>query len=218
LFTDAPRLDLHDLAGGKGTADGSQVENASADSSIPVGESVSEAPAAENAALSLPVVSPEAVPKSWQKTPLPLSGGRDVYVYRGFAKNAEPFMATVVREGEIGGILSRRVDAAHDAIFNQVERDPVLAGPERAGVVRVRIPAAVWDELVRTNSISERGEYPGFSRKLNSSEIRVNSTEAGRVINNLEKEILPPDPYYDFRPGAARPSRPLDSGDGEEPQ
>jgi hypothetical protein len=126
---------------------------------------------------------------------MPLSNGKDVYVYRGFARNAESRLTTgVVREGEIGGILSRAVDTANDAIFNQVGRDPVLTGPTAGGVVRVRIPSAVWDELVKTNNLSERS-YPGFSRNLNSTEIRVNSVEAGKLINNLQN-ILPPDHFY----------------------
>ncbi|HEY8200887.1 MAG TPA: DUF4157 domain-containing protein, partial [Actinomycetota bacterium] len=169
---------------------------------------------------SLPTVDPAGLPATWRATPVPLSNGQDVFVYRGFARNASTYQATVVREGEIGGILSRRIDAAQDAIFNQVGRDPVLTGPESGGVVRIRIPAATWDELVRTNSISERGGYPGFSRQITSTELRVNSVEAGRVINGLPKEVLPPDPYFDFRPGAVRPARPQPAsqpGPGEAP-
>ncbi len=158
--------------------------------------------------VTLPTVNPDTIPTSWLKTPLPQSGGQDVYVYRGVAQNAANRVGQVVGEGEIGGVLSRNMDAAQDAIFNQVGRDPVLAGPESGGVIRVRIPADVWDELVKTNSISERGNYPGFSRQLQSTEIRVNSPEAARVINGLPKDVVPPDPYYDFRPGAVRPAKP----------
>ena len=153
------------------------------------------------AASSLPIVPIENIPGSWRVIQLPLSGGADIIVYRGFARNAESHSATVVREGEIGGILTRALDTANDAIFNQVSRDPVLTGENAAGVVQIRIPAAVWDVLVSTNSVSERGGYPGFSRRINSTELRVNSVEAGRLINSLPNTILPPDPAYDFRLG-----------------
>jgi hypothetical protein len=157
---------------------------------------------------SLPIIDTTTIPGTWTKNPLPLSNGKDIYVYRGFARNAEPHMGTgVIREGEIGGILSRAIDTANDAVFNQVGREPILTGPNAGGVVRIKIPSALWDELVKTNNISERS-YPGFSGKLNSTEIRVNSIEAGQVINKLPQDILPPDPYYDFRPGIKRPISP----------
>jgi hypothetical protein len=150
-------------------------------------------------AASLPVVPIESIPSSWRRIQLPASGGNDVVLYRGFARNAQEHMATVVREGEIGGILTRAIDTAQDAVFNQVGRDPVLSGERAAGVVSITIPAAIWDALVASNSISERGDYPGFSRNLNSTEIRVNSVEAGILINSLQKTLLPPDDHFDFR-------------------
>ena len=167
-------------------------------------------PPARPLAPSLPVVDPTTIPASWLSSPLSPSQGKIVYVYRGFARNVETHAGAVVREGEMGGVLSRRLDAAQDAVFNQVGRDPVLTGRQKGGVVEVQIPGDVWDELVTTNSISERGRYPGFSRQINSTEIRVNSAEAGRLINSLPKKVLSPDPFYDFRPGAARPSQPAE--------
>lgn len=157
-----------------------------------------QVPAAPTAA-SLPVVPLETIPSTWQRTQLPSSGGNDVILYRGFARNAQEHMATVVREGEIGGILTRAMDTAQDAVYNQVGRDPVLSGDRAAGVVSITIPAVFWDALVTSNSISERGNYPGFSRNLNSTEIRVNSVEAGILINSLVKVLLPPDSSFDFR-------------------
>jgi hypothetical protein len=162
----------------------------------------------------LPPVEPNTIPTSWRATSVPLSGSQDVFVYRGFARNAAAHQAAVVREGEIGGILSRRIDAAQDAVFNQYGRDPVLSGPRAGGVVRVRIPANVWDELVRTNSISERS-YPGFSGRLSSTELRVNSVEAGRLLNGLSNDLIAPDPYYDFRPGASRPPAPQEPAESQ---
>jgi hypothetical protein len=150
-------------------------------------------------AASLPVVPIESIPSTWRRIQLPPSGGNDVVLYRGFARNAEQHMATVVREGEIGGILTRAMDTAQDAVFNQVGRDPVLSGDRAAGVVSITIPAAIWDVLVASNSISERGDYPGFSRSINSTEIRVNSVEAGILINSLQKTLLSPDSRFDFR-------------------
>jgi len=170
------------------------------------------------AGASLPVVDSKDIPASWRKTPVPLSGGKDVYVYRGVPRNASSRVGNVVRESDSGGIMSRRVDAAQDAVFNYVNRDPTLSGENKGGVLRVRIPAKVWDELVQTNSISERDGYPGFSRQINSTELRVNSPEAGRLINGQPTDILPPDPHYDFRQGATRPPRPAMPVEGEEPK
>jgi hypothetical protein len=160
-------------------------------------------PTAEN----LPVVDAAHVPATWRAIQLPLAGGQDVIIYRGFARNAESHSATVVRDSDAnaGGVLSRRIDTAQDAVFNQVGREPVLTGEGQGGVVQIRVPAAVWDVLVRTGSISERGGYPGFSRQIDSTELRVNSVEAARLITSLEKTLLPPDPAYDFRPGRVRP-------------
>lgn len=219
LFVDATAVDLHDLAEGSSSVSSKPGGDAPPAPPIEAGENASAAhQSAPSSAPALPMVPLNTFPKSWQKSPLPLSEGRDVYLYRGFARNAQTHMATVVREGEIGGILSRDPAAAHDAIFNQVSREPVLSGPNSAGVVRIRIPAAIWDELVKTNSISERAGYPGFSREIDSTELRVNSLEAGRLINSLEKTVLPPDPYYDFRPGQSRPSHPIGAPEGDEPE
>jgi hypothetical protein len=149
---------------------------------------------------NLPPVPPNSIPEIWRKTPLPLSGGKEVVVYRGFADKVNVKKATIVNTNDLqGGQVSRKIDAAHDAVFNQYGRDPVLNGPDSGGVVMVRIPAKMWDDLVGTNSISERPYY-GFSRKLDSTEIRVNSVAAARLINSLPKEVLPPDAKYDFRP------------------
>ena len=149
---------------------------------------------------NLPPVPPNSIPEIWRKSPLPLSAGKDVVVYRGFADKVHVKKATIVNANDLqGGQVSRNVDAAHDAVFNQYGRDPILNGPDSGGVVMVRIPAKTWDELVRTNSISERPYY-GFSRRLNSTEIRVNSVAAARLINSLPKEVLPANSKYDFRP------------------
>jgi hypothetical protein len=40
--------------------------------------------------------------------------------------------------------------------------------------------------------------------------------EAGRLINDLPKEIVAPDPHFDFRPGAVRPSAPRAPAEGGE--
>lgn len=159
---------------------------------------------------SLPTIDPSTIPTSWTKANLPLSNGKDVFIYRGVANDAAAKVASGVlaeTDAAAGGVVSRLVDAAHDAVFNYYERPPVLVGPKAGGVVRIRVPSSLWDELVKTNNISERS-YPGFSRALNSSEIRINSVEAIRLINGLTKDIIPPDSYYDYRPGAVRPSTP----------
>jgi hypothetical protein len=139
------------------------------------------------------------IPASWIKAPPPLSGGQPVKLYRGFSRNAESHSRQVVRPGETGGVLSRDPAAAHDAVFNQYERNPVLDGPARAGVVEITIPAGKWDALVNTVNIAERGGYPGFSRRLETTEIRVNADEAIQLMNSCEKRILSPDTRYDFR-------------------
>ena len=148
----------------------------------------------------LPQVEAQGLPASWTREPLALSGGEDVFIFRGFASRAQQYSAQVIRvdaDVNAGGILSRNYDAAQDAIFNWVGRVPTRSGPEMGGVVRIRIPGEIWNLLVQTNSLSERS-YPGFSRSLSSTEIRVNSQDAARLINRLEKVILPPDPDFDF--------------------
>lgn len=128
-----------------------------------------------------------------------LSGGRSVLVYRGFASAASDGMSQVVGIGEIGGQISRQIAAAQDAVFNQYGRDPQLSGPKSGGVVQVTIPAGIWDDLVAKFHLSERSYY-GFSRRLvGCTEIRVNSPEAGEIINRQPRRILPPDSRYDFR-------------------
>jgi hypothetical protein len=148
---------------------------------------------------NLTKVRPSTVPPIWLKTRPPSSGGQMVRVYRGVPQNVEGRLGQVVPEGEIGGVLSRDPAAAQDAIFNQVGRNPTLTGSQRGGVIEVRIPADQWDELVRTVSVAERSYY-GFSRRLSTTEIRVNSIEAARLINNCPKSVLQPDSRFDFRP------------------
>ena len=86
-----------------------------------------------------------------------------------------------------------------DAFFNQYGRDPVFSGAEQGGVVEITVPANLWDELLRTLSISEREGYPGFSRRIKTTEIRVNSPQAAAAINKCPTRILPPESRYDFR-------------------
>jgi hypothetical protein len=150
--------------------------------------------------MALPRVDPASIPESWRRTPVPACAGAEMLVYRGVARNARGRLGRILDPADlVGGQLSRELDAAHDAVFNQYGRDPVLAGADAGGVVRIRIPAAVWNELVQTNSISERGNYPGFSRQLSTTEIRVNSIEAANLINQQTMDVLPPDRAYDFR-------------------
>lgn len=147
-------------------------------------------------------VDPASIPESWRRAPLPLVGSGEITIYRGFSRNAQRRIndRMVVRpEADSGGIFSRRLDAAHDAVFNQYGRNPTLAGPEAGGVVAVHLSAADWNLLVRQGGISERGNYPGFSRQLNSTEIRVNSPEAGELINNARMTLIAPDSRYDYR-------------------
>jgi hypothetical protein len=147
----------------------------------------------------LPPVNLALIPEIWRRTQPPPSNGKPVKVYRGFARNVRRHAAAVIRLDEIGGTLSRDPTAASDAIFNQYGRDPVLSGPEQGGVVEVTIPASLWDELVRTSSISERDNYIGFSRRLSTTEIRVNSLQAAAAINKCPTRILQPDSRHDFR-------------------
>lgn len=151
---------------------------------------------------NIPFIQPSSIPEMWRRTPLSLVGGGEVTVYRGFSRRAQRRIddRMVVRpEEDSGGIFSRRLDAAHDAVFNVYDRNPVVGGPESAGVVAVHLAAADWNLLVRQNGISERGNYPGFSRRLTSTEIRVNSPEAAELINNARMTLISPDSRYDFR-------------------
>ena len=150
---------------------------------------------------NVPFVDPSTIPETWRRFRLPQSSG-PVTIYRGFSRNAARRIRDrmVVRpEQDTGGIFSRRLDAAHDAIFNQYGRNPTLAGPDAGGVVAVELSSVDWNLLVRQNGISERANYPGFSRKINSTEIRVNSPAAAELINNGKMSLLPPDNRYDFR-------------------
>jgi hypothetical protein len=150
----------------------------------------------------LPLVDPQTIPASWRCTPLHATTAYEVTIYRGFSRCAQERMRNrmVVRPEEDmgGGIFSRRLDAAHDAIFNRVGRTPTLSGLDAGGVVAVHLRRDAWNLLVRHNGISER-TYPGFAHCLNSTEIRVNSSEAGELINNGRMSLLPPDQQYDFR-------------------
>ncbi len=152
--------------------------------------------------MNLPLVDPQTIPENWRRTPLQVTAEHEVTIYRGFSRNAQQRMRNrmVVRPEEDmgGGIFSRRLDAAHDAIFNRVGRTPTLSGPDAGGVVAVHLSREAWNLLVRQNGISERS-YPGFSGCLSSTEIRVNSPEAGELINNGRMSLLPPDNHYHHR-------------------
>jgi hypothetical protein len=147
----------------------------------------------------LPQVNPAQIPEIWRRKAPPPSNGKPVRVYRGFARNVQRHAAAVIRPDEIGGILSRDPAAASDAVFNQYGRDPELSGPSAGGVVEIAVPASLWDELLRTSSISEREGYPGFSRRISTTEIRVNSPQAAAAINKCPTRIVPPESRYDFR-------------------
>jgi hypothetical protein len=150
---------------------------------------------------NLPNIDPQHIPENWRKTAPPQSGGSPVRVYRGFARRVNHHSQSVVRSTDIaaGGILSRDPAAAHDAVYNQYGRDPVLEGDDEGGVVEITIPADLWDELVATHNITERDGYPGFSRRLSTTEIRVNSQEAAQAINRCSRRVIAPQRTYDFR-------------------
>lgn len=153
----------------------------------------------------VPLVAPQTIPESWRRTPLKVTAEDGVTIYRGFPRNAQRRIRdrmVMKPDEDTGGIFSRRLDAAHDAIFNCVGRNPTLAGPGAGGVVAVHLSREAWNLLVRQNGVSERF-YPGFSGILKSTEIRVNSPEAGELINNGRMTLLPPDHQYDYR--ARRP-------------
>jgi len=149
----------------------------------------------------VPLVDPQTIPASWRQTPLTVTADPEVILYRGFPRNAQRRIRdrmVMKPDEDTGGIFSRSVDAAHDAIFNHVGRNPTLSGPDAGGVVAVHLSREAWNLLVRQNGISER-TYPGFSRRLASTEIRVNSPEAGELINNGRMVLLRPDSRYDYR-------------------
>lgn len=135
-------------------------------------------------------------PKGWEVASI---SETDVKLYRGFQKNVEKFTNNPIKAGEIGGQASRKADAAHDAVFNQYGKDPILDGPDKGGVIAITIPKDVWNEMVKNGHISER-PYPGFSGNLSSSEIRINSKKAADIINKCDKEVINADPTYDHRP------------------
>jgi hypothetical protein len=83
----------------------------------------------------------------------------------------------------------RRRAAASDAFFNQYGRDPVISGAQQGGLVEITIPTNLWDEMLRTSSVSEREGYPGFSRRISTTEIRVNPPQAAAAINKCPTRI-----------------------------
>ncbi len=158
---------------------------------------------------NLPTVDANNIPKTWRQSPVPSSGGQDVFLYRGLEKGAAQASSQIIRSADVaaGGFTSTELSAAQDAVFNAYGRDPVLSGPNAGGVVRVKIPGAVWDQLVKTNNISQRS-YGGFSGGMSTSELRINTQEAASLINSLPNDVIAPDPYYDRRPNGTRTSRP----------
>jgi len=149
----------------------------------------------------LPTIDLQNIPSSWRKAAPPPSGGNPVKVYRGFARRVNHHAQSVVRSTDVaaGGILSRDPAAAHDAVYNQYGRDPVLNGEDQGGVVEITIQADLWDELVATHNITERDGYPGFSRRISTTELRVNSQEAAQAINRCPRRIIAPKGEFDFR-------------------
>lgn len=164
-----------------------------------------ETPEGPPSSINLPNIPAESIPKTWRTSPVPPSGGADVYIYRGLERGAAKASAQIIRAQDVasGGFTSTDLKASQDAVFNQYGRDPVLSGPDAGGVVRVKVPAAVWDQLAKTNNISQRS-YGGFATGMNTSELRINSDAAAKVINGLPNDVIPPDPFYDHRPGARR--------------
>lgn len=138
------------------------------------------------------------IPDSWlyedrAKTKLytmPLSKGMLVKVYRGFHDHASTYMNKVIRDTDVqgGGVLSRDIAVARDAIYHVYGREH---DPSSAGIIEISINPTDWNQLVETKSIVERFYY-GFSRKLNSTEIRVNTSHAAQVIDGSPKRLLAP--------------------------
>ena len=106
-----------------------------------------------------------------------LSGGANVRVYRGILDDVAK-VTEIVRPADVtgGGILTRDLQTAYDAIYGRYDEPG-----KSPGVFEVIIQPSLWDELVKTRNIVERGYY-GFSQKLNSHEIRVNSVDAARLF------------------------------------
>lgn len=66
------------------------------------------------------------------------------------------------------------------------------------GDAAVHLGREAWNLLVRRYGIGERS-YIGFSRGLDSSEISVDSPEAGELINNGRMTLISPDRRYACR-------------------
>ena len=143
------------------------------------------------------VVPIETIPKTW-RNPME-KATEDVHIYRGFPRNIRRHAEEPIKK-DIGGQASRSIDAAHDAVFNQYGKDPVLDGPaaNRAGVVEITIPKDIWNLLAEKRHISER-TYGGFKQRIKSSEIRINTEEAADILNKYQRRVIDPDPHYDYR-------------------
>jgi hypothetical protein len=136
----------------------------------------------------------------WRASSKPYSE-TDVVIYRGCPRSVGKHARNPIGLDTKGGKASRDIVSAQDSLFNQYAKNPVFSGPKsgQAGIIEITIPKEIWNEMVRKNHISER-TWKGFSGKIESTELRINSKEAAQIINRCKKRILKADANYDLRP------------------
>jgi hypothetical protein len=109
----------------------------------------------------------------WEKAPL---FDEDVIVYHGSRHNNGEILERGLHN-KIPTNASLNKDAALDALHNYYGDTPT-----DFGIIESKIPKEIWNILSEKGHIFERF-YPGFSGKLNSSELRFNSEFAIEAFN-----------------------------------
>jgi len=139
---------------------------------------------ARERAMALRPLRPEEVPPPIWKEP-PRCTGTEMCIYRGVQSNVRLVQTQFLRPQDVGsgGLMSRDPAAAWDTVYKHSANALVPSGPQEGGVACAHIPAAVWNELVDMRHLVERPYRGWFPYELNSSEMRVNTADAARLIS-----------------------------------
>jgi hypothetical protein len=134
--------------------------------------------------MALRPLRPEEVPPPIWKEP-PRCTGAEMCIYRGVQSNVRLVQTQFLRAQDVGsgGLMSRDPAAAWDTVYKHSANALVPSGPQEGGVACAHIPAAAWNELVNMRHLVERPYRGWFPYELNSSEMRVNTADAAKLIS-----------------------------------